>query len=97
MILTGSFKFQLSSLSFVIFKDLRADLVVGSTWKPSHTAKPPTLLAFVSLSGLILTELNVCADGEALGKQSRPILRFFHLCGRFVICYKCGQARLFGP
>lgn len=67
--------------------DMRADLVVGSTWKPSRTAKPPTLLAFVSLLDLILTGLNVPADGFSLGKLDTNVLNFnfnfFHLYSRF--------------
>lgn len=92
MILADSFTFRLSYLSFVILMDMGADLVVGSTWKPSHTAKPPTLLAFVSLSDLILMWLNVHADGLSLGKPNMTILSFLHLYSRFVICYKCGEA-----
>lgn len=71
------FTFWLAYLSFVIFMDMRADLVVGSTWKPSHTAKIPTLLAFVSLSDLILTGLNLHADCLPLGKPNMTLLSFF--------------------
>lgn len=59
--------------------DRGADLVVGSTWKPSPTEKPATLLAFVSSSHLIFAGLNVYPDGLSLGQQRMALLSFLHL------------------
>lgn len=64
---------------------MRADLVVGSTWKPSPLAKPPTLLVCVSLSDLILTELNVHDDVLSRSKPYITIRNVLHLYSRFLI------------